>query len=174
MFAFFKTGNVLAKYFIILLVAFIAVIILPNISQIYNKLGFDTVANMKEQVTEIKVQRDIAVKTNDDNVKTIDKIEKVSFSEIEVIIKARDNETKVNNVTKQIKINKDKKINSIIAKDQTVVDEPVEIAPKLKIAMELSGESLEKVEASQANIVGIWQSYCQDTEDNSCKNLTDS
>lgn len=152
--------NDLTKGFIIVLLFIVALIVIPNLGQISAKLGFDTVASMKDKVAKAEANADKAESAAKTNSNTIDTLGKIDKAKDDITINVVDKGSKIDNKTTNRINNRGEQVDKV--KKTPVIEK--DITPELKLAMELSGESLEKVRISQVNIASIWDSYCSTTD----------
>lgn len=164
---FLGLGNGLTKGFIAVLLVLIALIIVPNLGQIYAKLGFETVSTMKGKVDQANADKNTAIGAAETNNATVITLGKVDKAKDEVVVEVLEKGKTVDKGTTIRIANRDRKIDDIKKKPNL---SEKEITPELKLAVELSGESLEKVRMSQVNIATIWDSYCSTSDQ--CKGTT--
>jgi hypothetical protein len=144
-------------------------IIIPNISAIAEKLGLETRSTLSIKAALEKKNTDIAKQANDSLIKVNEILSKTNENKIETIT----------SVTNKIQDNNDKAL-SIIEKRKTKTDSiknksrvsPDKIEPKIKEAMDLTGESHESVENSEINALIMLEAYCEYNKDDNCKPLT--
>ena len=165
-------GSSISKYFVIAIVALIAMIVLPNIGPISERLGFQTRAVLKEKVAEQKATINVITDANSTLAKSNNVLEKTGVNTEQAVTTLGnskvDAEVKTTGIIEKRKENVAKVRAKPKTKDLTTID------PKLKLAMELSGESLERVEASKVNSLAIWEAYCNFNNDESCKTVLES
>jgi hypothetical protein len=165
----FFTGINLNYIFIGLMAILLAVIVLPNISAIAEKMGLETRSTLAAKAAVEKKNADIAIDANNNTVKANDILKKTADNKVNTISVVNDKVTTNND-----------KANTIITKRQTqtakIKTQPKQptasVDPKLKMAMQLSGESLERVKASEINALVMLEAYCEYNKDENCKPLT--
>lgn len=155
-------GSGLSGIIILIPIVMILIIVIPNLSQISRKLGFDTVASVKEELIVSSNKTNAAVAANvtvNDTLKAL-----VDAKNIGVAVSNNMTAKNDDNVKKTKTIISDR--NKAVTDIQTKL--LVDVDPVLKLAMQLSGESLERVRISQANITAIWTAYCLNKQTSIC------
>jgi hypothetical protein len=165
----FFTGINLNYIFIGIMALLLAVIVLPNISAIAEKMGLETRSTLAAKAAVEKKNADIAIGANDNIAKANDILNKTSNNKVETISVVND-KVNTNNDKANVIITKRK---TQTAKIKTQPKDPVaSVDPRLKTAMQLSGESLERVKASEINALAMLEAYCEFNKDDNCKPLT--
>lgn len=165
----FFTGINLNYIFIGLMALLLAVIVLPNISAIAEKMGLETRSTLAAKAAVEKKNADIAIDANSNIAKANAILDKTADNKVNTISVVNDKVT-INNDKANTIITKRK---TQTAKIKTQPKEPIaSIEPRLKIAMQLSGESLERVKASEINALVMLEAYCEYNKDDNCKPLT--
>lgn len=162
-------GSSISKYFVIAIVTLIALIVIPNIGPISEKLGFQTRAVLKEKVAEQKATINIITDANTTLAKANDILDKTGKNTEEAVTSLGNN--KIDAEVKTTDIIEKRKENVVKVRTKPKVKDLTTIDPKLKLAMEISGETLERVEASKVNSLAIWEAYCNFNNDSSCKTV---
>lgn len=165
----FLTGIDLNWIFIAILGIFLAVLVVPNISAIAEKMGLETRSTLAAKVAIESKNKDIALDANSNLVKANDILSKTGDNKVNTI----------SAVSEKVSSNNDKAINIIEkrkARTEVIKKKPkvqtASIEPRLKAAMELSGESLARVQASEVNALSMLEAYCEYNKDDNCKPLT--
>jgi glutamyl/glutaminyl-tRNA synthetase len=160
--------------FLIAIIAVLAMIILPNINSISEKLGFDTKASLREKVVVEKVIADKAIEANKKLAEVNAIFEKTNENALQAV--STQNEAKETITAKAETIIAKRKNKIHVAKTKIkptteIAAKQPEIDPKLKMAVQLSGESLERVEASKTNSLAVWEAYCTFNKNDNCKTI---
>lgn len=134
----------------ICIVAIIGIILIPNMDNIKEKLGFDTMRSLSVKLNQEEHNTDTAVAANKNMEQVHETINNLGISE-DIITKDFLKEIKIANET--VEIIKDK-TNTKIAK--------INKKPKQSNEERIT-------EISKVNIASIWESYCSFNKDSECK-----
>lgn len=133
----------------ICIVAIIGIILIPNMDNIKEKLGFDTMRSLSVKLKQEEHNTDIAVAANKNVEKVHEVINNLGISE-DIITKDFMNDIKVaNEKTEVIKEKKNTNIVKISKKPKQTLQE-------------------ESYEISKVNIDSVWESYCSFNIDSEC------
>lgn len=159
-FSFLGINDAISKVFIAILAVVLIVIVLPNSRQIYEKLGFKTVASVEKELEKVKADNQKLLEASKANVEAV-KMEEVKN---EIIDKAVANTfssiDKVKEDKVQVIVQRDKRINAIVKPkhDDKPTEEP---SQNIKEASLHTGQTIQDVLVSEANIDAIWESFNQ-------------
>lgn len=163
-------GNSITTGFVVAIVAVLAMIIIPNMDSIREKLGFETKTSLAVKLAKEKANVDKVVEANDKLKRVNDVLDKTSNNSITAIDNF--NTSKDNTIAKadDIVVKRKAKVEVIRKKPKQTTEVSV-VDPKLKLAVQLSGENLERVEASKVNSLAIWEAYCSFNNNDNCKTI---
>lgn len=133
----------------IALVVFIGIVVISNMDNISEKLGFDTKKTLAVKLNQEEANSNVAISANKKTQETVGIISKMS--EVKDVISTKLNDEIIETIKEIDNIEKstDKKIVKI-TKNTTTTD------------------LQKKQEISKANIIAIWDSYCSFNEDSEC------
>lgn len=151
----FASGISLGGKFVLFLLGIVLIIAIPNMSEISEKLGFETKASLRKELTKLKMDKELA----DSQVESIKKdleLEKQKNKDLER--------------TRELNEENKKEISSVVNKHVSVLV-PVK---RTKINAGMKGIDMSKSEHKSAeelsleNITTVWKAYCELNSISSC------
>lgn len=157
-------GNPLGMALLGIVLVLFAVILIPNIGQISERLGFESRATLKEKLAVEKINTDTAVDANASLVTAVAISDKTTENTVKAINNLNDNNKVTDVKTTDIVKKKNSNIARVKAEKKEVasVDDPIQ----LKMATKLEEERI-----STYQVLAIWEAYCQFNVDETCKNI---
>lgn len=144
----FLFGDI-TKIFITVLIALVAMIVIPNYNQILERFGFETRTSLKVKLNQEENNTNVAVDANQNMVNTIDTLEKTAKNVDDAINNHIEQNKKTDTKVSAIKKKKDSRIDVVQgASDKT---------PEQKM-----------LEIDQVEIDSIWEAYCGFNNDTQC------
>ncbi len=134
----------------IIAIVLIAIILIPNMDHIKEKLGIETTKSLSVKLVREQHNTDIAVKANETLINNQEIIDQLGEAEDSITEELLQELEVANKKTSDIKERTTSKINKIV-KDTKLSD------PQ------------KRKEISKSNIASIWESYCSFNQDSECK-----
>ena len=134
----------------IIIIVLMAIIIIPNLDSIKEKLGIETTKSLSIKLAQEEHNTDIALETNAKLIENNEIVEKLENTEDEITEELLQEIEVANKKTLNIKEKTTSKITKIM-KDTKL------------------SEQQKREEISSSNIASIWQSYCSFNQDVQCK-----
>lgn len=146
------TGFDIGTVFIVLMFGLIAIIAIPNATRIYNLFGGETKDQIREQRDAARNTAEIAIQTNDLNLKDTRILESTIKNSEDVIIKKIEKDGKIDKAVADIKEKKKKT-------EKAVEESDISDSAKLD-------------KNSEIQISSVWDAYCSLNSSPSCPSNT--
>jgi len=157
----------LTNLLFIILIGLIIVLVIPNINQIKEKLGFETRTSLKVKLNQEISNTNAVLSNNKELNQTIDILGRTNEVISDLAIR-KDIET--NKVTK--------KVSNIISKKKKAIDEKTkfekdqlnsESIAEENIIVDTEQDIRRDIRTSTIQIDSIWEAYCEFNDDDTCK-----
>ena len=146
----FFLGNTLSIVFIGLIIALLAIIIIPNLNQISEKLGFETRTSLKTKLVKEQQNTQVAIDANRTLEGTISVIEKSKDNALNTIEEHHETVKKTEKKVHEIVVKKNQTIAKVLSK-------------------EIKSDIPEATVVSKIQITAIWSTFCEFNEDPTCQ-----
>lgn len=143
------TGFDMTTMFIVIMLALIALIAIPNAGRIMNMFGFETKEQIKEQRDAARSTLEVAVQTNDLNLKDTRVLQDTTKITEDVIVNKVENDKVIDTKVIEIKERKEKKAGKIAADPSTTPQAQAD-------------------QNSEVQITSVWDAYCSFNQSNQC------
>lgn len=152
---FFKKlfGFDITTIFVVIMLAMVAAVVIPNYSKVLGFFGYETRAVLKEQRDTAIQNTEVAVNVNTENKKVVEVLEKTTKNVEDTIVEVVVTEKKIAKRNTELKEKKDKKVEDI----KNAPNKPKEVQER---------------EISEVQITSLWDNYCGFNSNELCKTNT--